>query len=93
MSARGERGQEPVAPKDAEPGTRRLNQALATLLPFDDTSDFEDARRGFIGTHDSGVIRSASGTVLSNLPAYRFLNGADAPTTVNPSLWRIARRR
>ncbi|KPK06424.1 MAG: hypothetical protein AMJ64_09255 [Betaproteobacteria bacterium SG8_39] len=77
--------------KDAEPATRRANAALAAQLPFDDQADFGDARRGFIGTHVDGVIRSAGGTPLWNLPAYRFLDGEDAPPTVNPSLWRMAR--
>jgi len=77
--------------KDAEPATRHANAALAARLPFDDRSDFADARRGFIGTHQDGVIRTAKGTAVWNLPAYRFLDGEDAPPTVNPSLWRIAR--
>jgi alkyl sulfatase BDS1-like metallo-beta-lactamase superfamily hydrolase len=77
--------------KDAEPATRRANAALAAWLPFDEQTDFSEARRGFVATHVDGVIRSASGTPLWNLPAYRFLDGADAPPTVNPSLWRMAR--
>ncbi|MDX1376519.1 MAG: alkyl sulfatase dimerization domain-containing protein [Burkholderiales bacterium] len=77
--------------KDAEPATRRAHAALAARLPFDDRTDFSEARRGFIGTHVDGVIRSASGTPLWSLPAYRFLDGEDAPPTVNPSLWRMAR--
>lgn len=77
--------------KDAEPATRRANAALAARLPFDDQSDFADARRGFVGSHVDGVIRSASGTAVWNLPAYRFLDGEHAPPTVNPSLWRMAR--
>ncbi len=77
--------------KDAEPATRHANAALAARLPFDDRRDFADARRGFIGTHQDGVIRTAKGTAVWNLPAYRFLDGEDAPPTVNPSLWRIAR--
>jgi len=77
--------------KDAEPATRRANAALAAGLPFDEQTDFSDARRGFIASHVDGVIRSARGTPLWNLPAYRFLDGEDAPPTVNPSLWRMAR--
>jgi linear primary-alkylsulfatase len=81
----------PIEPRDAEPATRALHARLRAHLPFDDRRDFEDARRGFVATHESGVIRSARGAVLWNLPAYRFLDGEDAPPTVNPSLWRIAR--
>ncbi|HSH07044.1 MAG TPA: alkyl sulfatase dimerization domain-containing protein [Burkholderiales bacterium] len=77
--------------KDAEPATRRANAALAARLPFDDQTDFADARRGFIASHVDGVIRTAKGTPVWMLPAYRFLDGEDAPPTVNPSLWRMAR--
>ena len=77
-------------PKDAEPATRSANARLAWLLPFEDNTDFDAARRGFIGT-GGGVIRSESGAPLWNLPAYDFIKGEDVPATVNPSLWRMAR--
>ncbi len=80
-----------MTPKDAEPATRRSNAALAALLPFEDKIDFEDAHRGFVGSHVDGVIRNSRGTAVWNLPAYHFIDGADAPPTVNPSLWRMAR--
>ena len=82
---------QPVSPKDAAPATLRANAALAALLPFDDETDFDAARKGFIGTHADGVIRNARGTPLWNLPAYDFLNSKESPATVNPSLWRMAR--
>jgi alkyl sulfatase BDS1-like metallo-beta-lactamase superfamily hydrolase len=82
---------EPVVPKGAEPATQRAHAALAASLSFGDTEDFADARRGFVGTHVDGVIRSASGAPVWNLPAYRFLDGEQSPPTVNPSLWRMAR--
>jgi alkyl sulfatase BDS1-like metallo-beta-lactamase superfamily hydrolase len=34
-------------PKDASALTHALNRAVLASLPFDDTQDFEDARRGF----------------------------------------------
>src|SRR5438445_13279498 len=37
-------------PKDATPITRAQNRALLDALPFGDTQDFEDARRGFLGS-------------------------------------------
>ena len=39
-----------AGPKDAEQPTRDANATLATLLPFDDESDFDAARRGFVAT-------------------------------------------
>jgi alkyl sulfatase BDS1-like metallo-beta-lactamase superfamily hydrolase len=58
-----------------------------TTLPFDDTTDFDDARRGFIGRLDPCVIRAADGRVVWDNESYRFLDGP-APATASPSLWR-----
>lgn len=79
-----------TTPKGAEPATVESNARVREALPFDDVQDFEDAKRGFVATLPDGVIRAAGGTVVWNLKAYEFLS-ADAPPTVNPSLWRIAR--
>lgn len=81
----------PTAPKDAEPATRAANAAVLGTLPFDDTSDFDDANRGFVAPLPERQIRAKSGTMLWDLCAYDFLEKADAPPTVNPSLWRMAR--
>ena len=64
-----------------------MSDPLIAELPFDDTQDFEDARRGFIGRLDPCVIRAADGRVVWDLDSYRFLEGP-APSTANPSLWR-----
>lgn len=77
--------------RDAEPATRAANAALAARLPFEDTADFEAAQRGLIAPVPGGAVRTAGGTVLWNLGEYGFIDGELAPTTVNPSLWRIAR--
>lgn len=58
-----------------------------TELPFDDTRDFEDADRGFIGALQPCVVKAADGRVVWDNDVYAFL-GADAPTSVHPSLWR-----
>ena len=36
-------------PGDSTPHTRALNEAVLEALPFSDTQDFADARRGFLG--------------------------------------------
>jgi len=77
-----------IAPKDAEPATRAANAALEGTLPFADRADFDDARRGFVGTIAGGRVGSAEQPVW-NMERYAFLAGA-APPTVNPSLWRQA---
>jgi len=56
-------------------------------LPFDDTTDFADADRGFIDALTPCVVKAADGRVVWDNDAYAFLNG-DAPPTVHPSLWR-----
>jgi alkyl sulfatase BDS1-like metallo-beta-lactamase superfamily hydrolase len=58
-----------------------------TVLPFDDTRDFEDADRGFIAALEPCVVTAADGRVVWDNDVYAFLSG-DAPTSVHPSLWR-----
>jgi len=80
------------AARDAEAGTRAANATLLEQLPFHDRQDFEDARRGLVApVPDGGVVRGEDGAVLWNLGEYGFLDGEQAPATVNPSLWRMAR--
>jgi alkyl sulfatase BDS1-like metallo-beta-lactamase superfamily hydrolase len=64
-----------------------MTDPSVAALPFDDTQDFEDARRGFVGRLDPCVIRDADGRVVWDNESYRFLDGP-APATVHPSLWR-----
>jgi len=63
------------------------HQELLATLPFDDTQDFEDAQRGFIAALEPAIVTSPSGGVVWDGESYSFLDG-DAPTSVNPSLWR-----
>ncbi|WP_099022653.1 alkyl/aryl-sulfatase [Mycolicibacterium palauense] len=56
-------------------------------FPFDDTTDFADAERGFLGRMSPCVVTAADGRVVWDNDAYDFLAG-EAPTTVHPSLWR-----
>jgi len=56
-------------------------------LPYDDTADFADADRGFIGALSPCVVRAADGRVVWDNDAYAFITGT-APATVHPSLWR-----
>lgn len=79
------------AARDAEPATTAANAAMAARLPFEDVADFETAKRGLIAPIPDGIVRTPSGTVLWNLGEYAFIDGELAPSTVNPSLWRMAR--
>ncbi|MFB7361678.1 alkyl/aryl-sulfatase [Streptomyces hydrogenans] len=58
-------------------------------LPFEDTTDFEDADRGFLGALVPGIVEAEDGRVVWDNDAYDFLKG-DCPGTANPSLWRQA---
>ncbi|MCV3735607.1 MBL fold metallo-hydrolase (plasmid) [Rhizobium sp. TRM96647] len=81
--------QDAATQKDATAATRAANDALLTQLPFDDTSDFDDAKRGLIAPLPADVIRGAGGNPIWNPQQYGFIaEGAEAPATVNPSLWR-----
>jgi len=59
------------------------------LLPFDDRSDFDDARRGRLAPPSAAVVEGTDGRVVWDLDAYAFLD-TDCPPTANPSLWRQA---
>jgi len=76
---------------DATPATRAANEAFAKALPLADRTDFEDARRGFIGSLPDGLIPGEGGApAVWNLKPYEFLNADRPSATVNPSLWRQA---
>jgi len=71
---------------------RRIAEANAEVrlrLPFADTEDFEDARRGWMGSLSDPVIRATDGRVVWDADAYVFVDG-ECPETVHPSLWRQA---
>jgi len=73
---------------DATDATRRSIDAASDRLPFDDTRDFDDATRGFVGRSEVRRVTAGDGRVVWDLDAYEFMRGADAPDTANPSLWR-----
>ncbi len=63
-----------------------IAQHAATLkaLPFSDTSDFDDAARGFLGTIENAGVTSAQGRAVWSLEPYGFLSEEMAPPTVDP---------
>src|SRR5258705_1730829 len=79
------------APKEASASVMARHAATLKALPFSDTRDFEDAARGFLGTLENARITSAQGRVVWSLEPYGFLSDAEAPPTVDPSLWRQSR--
>jgi len=79
------------APKDATAATCSHNASFLAALPFGDTQDFTDAARGLIATLPEVEIKNERGRIIWSLREYAFLAQANAPETVNPSLWRQAR--
>ncbi len=78
-------------PKQASASVIAQHAAMLKALPFADVSDFDDASRGFLGTLEHARITSAQGRVVWSLEPYGFLSQAQAPPTVDPSLWRQSR--
>jgi linear primary-alkylsulfatase len=75
-------------PVDHKPPTAVIESAhRENALPLHDTTDFDDADRGFIAALSPCVIKAADGRVVWDNDAYSFLGGP-APTSVHPSLWR-----
>lgn len=72
--------------RPATPLTAAANASVRDQLPFDDTTDFDNASRGLIHTR-TGQITDGRGAVVWDFDRWQFLAG-DAPDSVNPSLWR-----
>jgi alkyl sulfatase BDS1-like metallo-beta-lactamase superfamily hydrolase len=74
-------------PGTATEFTRQANADLASRLDLSHGSDGEDARRDRLAFIQDEAILNANGDVVWAIPQFEFLE-ADAPETVNPSLWR-----
>ncbi|ORW01664.1 alkyl sulfatase [Mycobacterium lacus] len=73
---------------DHKPPTAAIETAHREhSLPLDDTTDFDNADRGFIAALSPCVVKADDGRVVWDNDAYSFLGG-QAPTSVHPSLWR-----
>ncbi len=70
--------------------TNEINNAVYDELSFENTRDFEDAERGLLARDSNLIVKSNEGTILWSQPSYEFVHG-DAPSSVNPSLWRQAK--
>ncbi|HVZ07853.1 alkyl/aryl-sulfatase [Rhodopila sp.] len=84
-----------ASPKPATAATKGINDLYRQGLHFNDTRDFADARRGLIASlPDPVVIRNSDGVPVWDATSYEFIKVTeteDAPDTVNPSLWRMAK--
>lgn len=67
--------------------TLKNNQQVREQLDFSDQQDFKQARKGMIAQAPMTAILNREGQVVWDNQAYQFIKG-EAPTSVNPSLWR-----
>lgn len=76
------------------PATIKVNESVLTKLPFNDHTDFDDVERGFIASVENFVVQGPNDTTIWDMPAYDFIKyqgeNGNAPSSVNPSLWRQA---
>lgn len=75
--------------KAASPTTAVVNQAVLKALPFEDRADYDAARKGLVAAFE-GQVKNADGKPVWDTHQYDFLKQAQAPDSVNPSLWRMA---
>jgi len=82
--------EELIASKPATEHTVKKNTAVLKELHFEDRRSFENASRGFIASISPLTItRPTDGKITYDLSKLSFLFD-EAPSTVNPSLWRQA---
>jgi alkyl sulfatase BDS1-like metallo-beta-lactamase superfamily hydrolase len=79
--------------RDATSYTVSANEAVLRDAGLDwaDRQDFDDASRGLVAQLEQPIVLNADGSPAWDLTTYAFLDGEQAPPTVNPSLWRQAR--
>src|SRR6516225_9860496 len=68
--------------KDATEATKQANSVLLKQLPFNDTSDFDAANKGFIAALPTELIKGSAGNAIWNPQQYSFIKDATAPDTV-----------
>jgi alkyl sulfatase BDS1-like metallo-beta-lactamase superfamily hydrolase len=68
-----------------------MNSQESVQPALDDDIDFENARRGFIGTIPDAEILDSRGRPVWNLRDYAFLDDPQPAPSVNQHLWRQAR--
>lgn len=77
--------------KQATQHTAERNRQWFTRLDFSNDEELQNARRGLIEATPDLVIRNAAGQEVWNMAEFKSMRDADtmeAPSTVNPSLWR-----
>lgn len=74
--------------KEATKTTQDKNKEVYALLDFSDEQEKSFAEKGLIAAPESLELKDEKGKVVWSQKACSFVENADAPATVNPSLWR-----
>ena len=80
-------------PKGKPPSehTKKLLDEQRRILPFDDTRDFEENKKGFIAPMKQRQIMADPGHVAWDMDAFNFIDEQDSFDSIHPSLHRIAK--
>lgn len=80
-------------PKGKAPSefTREVLRKAKASLPFGDTRDFEEQKRGLIAPMKEMQIKADAGNVAWDMEKFQFLDQQDEFDSIHPSLHRIAR--
>ena len=68
--------------------TLKILNAARESMPFDDTRDFDEARKGFIAPLNSMIIKADAGHVAWDVERYEFLAAEEGWPSVHPSTQR-----
>lgn len=74
--------------KEAGKATADKNETVCTALDFSDEQEKTFAEKGLIAAPETLELKDKNGKVVWSQKAYAFVENAEAPDTVNPSLWR-----
>lgn len=80
-------------PKGKPPSehTKKILDEQRRTLPFSDTRDFDENRKGFVAPMKQRQIMAAAGNVAWDMDAFNFIDEHEQFDSVHPSLHRIAK--
>jgi alkyl sulfatase BDS1-like metallo-beta-lactamase superfamily hydrolase len=77
--------------KPPSAATLELRRRQAAGLPFSDTRDMDEAKRGFLAPLPSNTVMADAGHIAWDLESYKWLLQDREFTSIHPSLQRMAR--
>ena len=78
-------------PKGKPPSefTKAVLRQARQSLPFDDTRDFDEQRKGLVAPLKELTVKTEAGDVVWDMTRFQFLDQKDEFDTVHPSMHRI----